>query len=339
LHPACRFSLFAVAFAALFSALTSPWSGLLSARPDGLEDGVERLARRVAALPRERRLSLVWTVHAPLSQRRTEMLRAAFVAQLEASQVRLVQGEAAPALRVSIEQNPTEIVLVAAVPGEGASTVAIEEVPRTLVGSEEQTGEEVRLEKELVWQQTARLLSAAAPRTGPDGEKRLVLLGEDALVVYRGGPRGWKLDRAKPLPAPRQPQRSARGQLVLAEERPDQAVVLLPGRRCEANLADDSPLACATAPVDFAAGRLMALPGCGKQTWWLKSDSKDWTTEDRLLLRAAAGKEAAPAAQMDVAGPVISISAAGSPALAAVTLRNLATGNYEVYRVALACTN
>jgi hypothetical protein len=338
-YVACRFPLPAVAGAALFSVLTFPWAGLLGARPDGLEDGVERLARRAAALPHERRLSLVWTVHVPISQQRTDVLRAAFVARMEASQVRFVQGEAAPALRVSVEQNPSEILLIASVPGEGTTAVAIEEVPRSSVASEDQTGQEVRLEKELVWQQTSKLLSAALPRTGADGDQRLVLLSEEALLAYRGGPGGWRLERSKPLPGPRQPPRSARGLLILAEDRPEQAVVLLPGRRCEANLAEDAPLACAAAQAELAAGRLMVLPGCGRQTWWLRSDSKDWASEDRLLLRAAGGKEPVPAGQMDLAGPVISIGAAGSPALAAVTLRNLATGNYEVYRVALSCTN
>jgi len=157
--------------------------------------------------------------------------------------------------------------------------------------------------------------------------------------VYRGSPGSWKLERSKPLPGPRQPPRSARGQLLVAEEQPDQAVVLLPGRRCEANLGDDSGLGCAAAPADFPAGRLMALPGCGRQTWWLKSDTRDWTSEDRLLLRAASGKEALPSAQMEVAGPILSIGAAGGPALATVTLRNLATGNFEVYQVALSCGN
>lgn len=338
-YPASRFSRFAVALAAVLCVLIAPGPDALFARPDALADGVERLARRVAALPHERRVSLVWTVHAPLSPQRMELLRSAFVAQLETAQVRFVQGEAAPALRVSIEQNPSEIVLVASVPGEGASTLAIEAVPRWAVSREDQGGQEVRLEKELLWQQAARLLSAAAPRSAPDGEKQLLLLSEEALLVYRGGPGGWRLENAKPLPGPRQPPRSARGQLFLAEEQPGQAVVLLPGRRCEANLADDSPLECAGAAAEFPAGRLMALPGCGRQTWWLKSDSKDWASEDRLLLRSAAGKETAPAAEMEVAGPVISIGAAGGPALATVTLKNLGTGNYEVFRVALACAN
>jgi len=80
------------------------------------------------------------------------------------------------------------------------------------------------------------------------------------------------------------------------------------------------------------------LPSCGTQTWWLKSDSADWASEDRLLLRSAgAGKESLPAAEMSVSGPVISISAADSAGSATVVTRDLRSGNYEVYRIALAC--
>ena len=85
-------------------------------------------------------------------------------------------------------------------------------------------------------------------------------------------------------------------------------------------------------------GRLMALPNCGTQTWWLKSDDADWAVEDRLLLRnSGTAKENAPVAELRVAGPVLSVSAGESPADATVVLRNLVTGNYEVYRLAVAC--
>jgi len=41
--------------------------------------------------------------------------------------------------------------------------------------------------------------------------------------------------------------------------------------------------------------------------------------------------------ELGVAGPVISISAGESAGNATVVVRNLSSGTYEVYRVALAC--
>jgi len=281
----------------------------------------------------------VWTNHTALSEQRVERLRAAFTTQLDAAQVRLVQGETAPALRVAIEQTPTQIVLTASVPGEGSTSVAIEEVARVAVGIDASPGNAVRLEKELLWQQEAKILSAALLPAGADGGKQLVVLTEEALLVYGGGPGNWKLENTKVLPGPRQAQRAARGQLIVATESNGRVGVLLPGRRCEANVADDSAVACANGTTEWPSGRLMALPSCGAQTWWLKSDGVDWTEEDRLLLRSAgAGKEAG-AAELSFAGPVISVSGGDNAGTAIAVARNLSSGNYEVNRVALACGN
>jgi hypothetical protein len=323
------------AFFFLFNLMMTP----VAAQPDALEDGVERLAKKAVALPHERRMSLVWTNHAALSEQRVERLRAAFAAHLEAAQVRLVQGETAPALRVAIEQTPTQIVFTASVPGEGSTSVAIEEVARVAVGIDASPGNGVRLERELLWQQAAKILSAALLPAGADGGRRLVVLTEEALLVYGGGPGNWKLENTKALPGPRQAQRAARGQLIVATESNGRVGVLLPGRRCDADIADDSAVACANATTEWPSGRLMALPSCGAQTWWLKSDGVDWTEEDRLLLRSAGvGKEAA-AAEVGFAGPVISVSGGDSAGTATAVARNLNSGNYEVYRVALACGN
>ena len=310
----------------------------VAAGPDSLEEGVERLAKKAVALPHERRMSLLWTNYSLLSEQRVERLRTAFAAQLEAAQVRFTQGETAPPLRVAIEQTPTQIVFTATVPGEGSTRVAIEEVPRATIGIDVSSGSSVRLEKELVWQQEARILSAVVLARSEPGEKRLAVLTEETLQIYRGGPGNWRLQYSKALPGPPQAQRSARGQLIVAEDSSGRVAILVPGKRCEATVADESPVACVNATTEWPSGRLMALPGCGVQTWWLRSDGVDWTTEDRLLLRGAGGgKDAAAVAELSVGGPVISISAADSAAGATAVVKDLGSGNYEVYRVVLAC--
>ena len=216
----------------------------------------------------------------------------------------------------------------------------IEDVARSLVGSEERPSNAIRIEKELLWQQEATILSAVLPAVSTGAEKKMILLTEDALVIYGEAQGNWKLQTTKTLPGPKQPPRSARGQLLLAEENMDRVGILLPGRRCEANLADDSPIVCSGGGGDWPAGRLLSLPACGAQTWWLKSDGTDWTEEDRLFLRSSgAAKESAPVAEWNVPGAVFSIGAGSNAASAAVVVRSLSTGNYEVYRIELACTN
>ncbi|HMH80974.1 MAG TPA: hypothetical protein VK514_12165, partial [Candidatus Acidoferrum sp.] len=130
-QPARRIPFLAYTIAFIVSLV--PVGDSIFAQSETLEDCVERLARKAVALPHERRMSLVWTNHAALSEQRAENLRAVFAARLEGAQVRLVQGEAAPALLVSIEQTPSQIVFTATVPAEGGTNVAIEEAARPLV--------------------------------------------------------------------------------------------------------------------------------------------------------------------------------------------------------------
>jgi hypothetical protein len=309
--------------------------------PQSLEEGIERLARKAAALPHERRMSLIWTNHATLSEQRSENLRGMFAARLESgAQIRWVQGEAAPGLRVFLEQTPSQIVITASVPAEGNSSVVMEQVARTLAAGEEKLAVPVRIEKELMWQQETKILSAALPASSVGTAKKMVVLTEEALLVYRGELGVWKLLATKVLPGPKQAPRVARGQLLLVEDNLEQIGILLPGRRCEGNLADESPIVCAGGSAEWRSGRLLALPACGTQTWWLKSDGTDWASEDRLQLRASgAASNAVPVAELNVPGPVFSIGAGVDGASAAVVVRNISTGNYEVYRVALSCAN
>jgi hypothetical protein len=225
------------------------------------------------------------------------------------------------------------------VPAEGSSNVVIEELERARAGMEDGGGNHVRLEKELLWQQETRILSAALlPAAADGGEKRLAVLTEDALQVYGGAAGNWKIENSKTLPSPRVPQRSARGQVMVAEDKSGQIGILLPGKGREASVADDSAVACRASSVEWPAGRLIATPNCGTQRWWLRSDSGDFASEDRLLLRNPEnGKNAASVAELGIAGPVISIAAGESAGSATVTARNLSTGNYEVYRLAVAC--
>src|ERR1700739_3850626 len=234
-QPALRIS--SLAFTTVFIIGLMAACIPIAAQPQTLEVCVERLARKAAALPHERRMSLVWTNHAALSGQRAENLRLVFSARLEAEQVRLVQGEAAPALHVSIEETPSRIVFTASVPTEGGSNVAIEEVARVFAAGDAQPSNAIRLEKELLWQQETKILSAALPASSADSDKKMILLTEDALAVYSETQEVWKLQSMKPLPPGAiQPRRFARGQLLLADENISQVAILLPGRRCETSL-------------------------------------------------------------------------------------------------------
>jgi len=305
-QPARRIPLLAYTIAYIISLV--PLGDSIFARAQSqtqtLEDCVERLARKAVALPHERRMSLVWTNHAALSGQRAENLRAVFAARLEGAQVRLVQGETAPALLVSIEQTPSQIVFTATVPAEGGTNVVIEEAARSLLARDARPSNVLRLEKELRWQQEAKILSAVLPATSAGDEKTMIVFAEDALLIYGEEQGAWNLRTTKLLPpGTSQRQRSARGQLLIADENVSQVGILLPGRRCETNWTDDSPVVCAVTTAEMHPARLLAASACGTYTWWLRSDGTDWTSEDRLTLRnSVAPSNSPPAAELNVPG-------------------------------------
>ena len=79
---------------------------------------------------------------------------------------------------------------------------------------------------------------------------------------------------------------------------------------------------------------------CDRGAWWLSGESEDWSVPDRLLLRnPALPKSAPPAAELDLPGPSLSISTGRHMQSDTTVVFNLSTGNYEVYRVTLACGN
>src|SRR5260221_279219 len=216
----------------------------------------------------------------------------------------------------------------------------MEEVARSLAGSEEKAATSARLEKELVWTQERKILSAALLNESGDSERQMVLLTEEALLIYSQAQGSWKLQATKRFPIPLTAERGARGQLAFAEENLQQAGILLPGQRCEANLKDESAVACVAGNPEWPAGRLLVNAACGAQTWWLKSDATDWTAEDRLLLRnSGAGRETAPVAAMIVPGPVQAIGPGADAGSASLLVGNIATGNYEGDRGGLSCAN
>src|ERR1700719_1438046 len=150
-QPALRIS--SLAFTTVFIIGLMAAGIPIAAQPQTLEDCVERLARKAVALPHERRMSLVWTNHAALSEQRAESLRLVFAAKLEAAQVRLVQGEAAAALHVSIEETPSHIVFTASIPAEGGSNVVIEEAARAFAAGDARPSNAIPLGKGMLWQQ------------------------------------------------------------------------------------------------------------------------------------------------------------------------------------------
>ncbi len=85
---------------------------------------------------------------------------------------------------------------------------------------------------------------------------------------------------------------------------------------------------------------MILASACGRGVWRLSADPGDWSVPDRLLLRNSLLPNSAPsAAELDLPGPSLSISTGRHMQSDTTVVFNLATGNYEVYRITLACAN
>ena len=84
---------------------------------------------------------------------------------------------------------------------------------------------------------------------------------------------------------------------------------------------------------------------CDETTYFLGTDKGDYTQRDRIFFSGIDASGSGPA-QSDIAtrsvevpGPVLDISNGDDPKTATAVVRNLTTGNYEVYRITAVCIN
>jgi len=301
---------------------------------------VRELARRVSAeLPRNKVSCMNWTNHEAVSEARSQQWKGMFA---EESQIKA--GDSSPAspgncaVNVDLHKTPTQIVLTAEVENGGNDKGRLfAAISRAGIPVESVGASTPRMEKELLWQQRERILDAIFVRGANGATDRLIVLQKDALVVYERQGAEWKASLTKPLSEASMTQRAPRGEIYYSLDQPDRVKIVFAGKSCQANLSDASPFNCQAGSEAARTGMLL-ISTCDSGTWWLRADGGDLTMPDRLeLVQPSAQKTEASVAELPVPGPVLSISSGeGLQADTAVAF-NLATGNYEVYRVALAC--
>ena len=325
-------------FLLLLSFLLAFFALPAAARADSLEDAARALARRVApALPPGRPVSLAWANRSSLLDAQADLLRRSFAIELESNKTVLAQDSSAPVLRVSLAEDPAEILFVAEVPSSAGIQVHIAAVRKAALPPMQKALSSPRLQKQLIWQQPEPILDAVE-HTTEDGKPRLfLLLLRDSLALYRGEHDRWVLRDTKPLPPLDSPARDPRGKIWFSPETPDQARVVLPGKECDARLKDSIELNCRPAKDSWQDGMFLAS-SCDNAVWWLLADAGDYTVPDRLLLRKPSQGEPQPSvSELGVPGPVLSISSGQALRADTAVVFNLSTGSYEVYRITLAC--
>lgn len=133
--------------------------------------------------------------------------------------------------------------------------------------------------------------------------------------------------------------RDPRGEIRFSWGRDKTSSLVLPGRVCDLEVTERIALTCHSGAQTWSDGAFIASP-CDQSVWWLQGDSGDRSVPDRLLLRnPSLPKSAPPAAALELPGPLLSLSTGQAMRSNTAVAFNLSTGNYEVYRIALACDN
>jgi hypothetical protein len=308
-------------------------------RAGSLEEAARALARQIASLAESHApLRLVWGNASSLSEAESEALRRAFVAELAGRRAPLTEEAAAPELRVSLRETPAHLLFVAAFPGAGESSgVRMVQVPRAGISVDEHAPSILRLQKELLWRQREPILDAAELPGDAARPGLLLLLGRESLALLHSEKDGWAWQDSAPLPPSPAPPRDLRGEIRLEGPR---AQVVLPGRICDASFERKISLDCRAGSEPWRA-RVPLRSACDAAFWQLATASSDWSVADQIRLESEHEKSsgASAARPLDLPGPVLSLSPAPENRSAWAVVWNLASGNYEVYRITLACGN
>jgi len=329
-RPASRFPcLFFFCF--LFLTLPSP------ADTTSLDDAVHQLADRVASIPNlHGPLHLVFLLDSSFAPDTAKEWQTTFRNEMVARSLVLTDDPNAPLLRVGISETPTQLVLSASARIADKDEVRFLTFPRASFRTASLPVVPIRIERQLVYSTPDRILDASSFWNGAETGMAVLLVRGAEFSVVRLDSSGQPAQTI-PLPAAnRSPSRDPRGQLTV---HPDGGSVLVSDQSCDFTWLSSAVPSCRPAKSEWRTPTVLT-PSCDSGGWKLLADGGDWTTADVLqVLPDAALRQGSAALLSDFPGPILSVSGEQNPASALVVTKNLQIGNYEIYKITLACGN
>jgi hypothetical protein len=306
-----------------------------SADNSSLEDALHQLAERVAAIP---------NLHGPLRLQFFQDPNFAadtgkdwqdtFLAELEKRHLTVVEDPAAVLLRIGLAQTPTLLVLTASTRISDKDEVRFFILPRAVFRPANLPVAPIRIERQLVYQSPDRILDASSLWNGAEGGLAVLAYRNADLFVLRLDSAGLLTQSISLASAGARISRDPRGELSV---RVSDGLVLLPAESCEFIWTTSAEPNCHTAKPNWRVSPIL-IPSCDAGGWKLLADGADWSTPEVLqVVPDGSLREGSAALLSDFPGPILSIHGGQNPASALVVTRNLRTGNYEVYKITLAC--
>lgn len=306
------------------------------AQSTALDDALRQLADRFAATSSAHGglFRVEFFAFAPVAAESGKEWQDFFRQQLESHHFAVTMDPGAPLLRVGVAETPTEFVFSAASHIGDKDEVRLLTFPRAGFRASDLPVAPVRLEKQLIYQSTDPLLDAAFWNATSLGLVALVDHNGQLAALHIDSPNSIQqavsLNAAGPLLS-----RDLEGEIAW---RQDTMTILVAGKSCDFTWAASPEPKCHAANVMPRPPVLLTDP-CGG-TWKLLADGADWTNPEVLQVVPVSAIHRRSVMLSDFPGPIISINGEANPsANALVVTRNLRTGNYEVYKVTLACGN
>jgi hypothetical protein len=308
---------------------------LVSAEATSLDDAARQLADRLASIPNfHGPVRLEFLAEAATLSSAGEEWKTTLRDELEKRRVIVTEESSFPALRIVVTQTPTQIVLTASAKigeREEVRIVATNLGPLTAANLPVTP---VRLERQLVYESADRILEASSLWNGEEKGLAILLLRNSELLALRLDASGAVKQTVSLAAASARFPRDPRAEFV---PKGTQAEVHLASKTCEFSWNTLGDVKCRAAKPAWREMTLLTSP-CDSTDWKLQADGNDWTTADLLqAVPAESAKQGSAAVMSEFPGPILSINGEQNPSNALLVIRNLRTGNYEVYKITLVC--
>jgi len=303
---------------------------------NALDDVVRQLAARVAAIPNLRGpVRLEFLQEAPFEAETGKEWQQTFRMALDEHHLALTDDASATLLRVGVAETPTVVVLSAAVRVSGKDETRFLSIPRSSFPLASVAVAPIRIARQLVYQTPERILDASWPWNGADGGMILLGYRDSVLSVLRIDPAGKLAQTISLASAGLAPSRDPRGELKVNDA--NGGTASFGSKVCDLAWSTSTEAKCRSATSNWR-GPTVLTPSCDPAGWTLRTDGLDWTTSDVLqVVPAGVLREGSAELRSDFPGPILSVNVGQNPANALVVSKNLRTGNYEIYKVTLAC--
>jgi hypothetical protein len=309
-------------------------------RAESLEDAAHELAMKVCVAAHKQPVKVAWRESPQSSGYFSDRPKKAFLDQISACGMEAAENADAPILTVTMQVTPTKVLLIASSAEAVSPQIYVIEVPRASLFVRRETAPAPQLKQELLWQQEKPIQSALEWQDPTTGARFLFLLSETLFMRFDFENGVWKwMDSAQFLPVGRRPRAE---EVSLFYSHAKGGVELLLGRKvCDLDRTPQFSYTCTGTEAGDRTAELSSA--CDEPPGYLVTGKGDYTQTDRITLASAAGAAATAdetyRGSVDMPGPVLDISVAENAKAAAAVVKNLSTGNYEVYRITAVCSN